>query len=298
MIRSMTGFGRASFEVAGVNFDVEARSVNHRHLDVRARMPRGLAGFEQEVKQLVQARVDRGKVDVTITAPDAGAPLQRLEIDREAARAYARAAAELKESEGLGGGVLSIDTLLGLPGVARLTDRDFPDDDLPSVLLEAVAAALDSLDAMRRAEGDALERDLRARVARVDELVEQVMARSGSVQESASREAPQARRAARRGTGPVDPARLHQEIVIAAGPSRHHRGARAAAEPRRPVRDDPRGCRAGGRSGDGSTSCCRSSVARGQHDRLEGRTTSPIAHRVVELKTEIERIREQVQNVE
>ena len=70
MIHSMTGFGGASFRVDGVAFDVEVRSVNHRHLDARVRLPRPLASLESEVRARIQGRFSRGKVDLSVVSPD------------------------------------------------------------------------------------------------------------------------------------------------------------------------------------------------------------------------------------
>src|SRR5690606_37756456 len=66
VIRSMTGYGQAAFQVDGAHFEVEVRSVNHRHLDVKVRLPRGLAGFESELRVRVAERLARGKVDLTV----------------------------------------------------------------------------------------------------------------------------------------------------------------------------------------------------------------------------------------
>ncbi len=91
----MTGFGRAGFRIADAAFEIEVRSVNHRHLDVRARLPRPLAVFEPELRARVQARFARGKVELGIAAPDGGTPAPRLLVDLEAAREYVRAAEQL-----------------------------------------------------------------------------------------------------------------------------------------------------------------------------------------------------------
>ena len=82
----MTGFGRASFRVDGTAFDVEVRSVNHRYLDARVRLPRLLAGLESEVRERIERHSARGKVDMNVVAPEASSPAQRLAVDLEAAR--------------------------------------------------------------------------------------------------------------------------------------------------------------------------------------------------------------------
>ena len=117
MIRSMTGFGRAVFELSGTRFEVEVRSVNHRYLDLRVKLPRVLAELEPAVRDQVQAGFARGKVDVTISAPGAGLSAARVEVDYEAAGRYVEAAAELSRRFGLAA-ELGAEALLALPGVA------------------------------------------------------------------------------------------------------------------------------------------------------------------------------------
>jgi len=296
MIRSMTGFGRASFTVAGVVFDVEARSVNHRHLELRLRLPRLLAVHEQAARQRIQGILSRGKVDVVVSTPEGGAQLQRIQIDRDAAREYARAAVEIQKSEKLAG-PLSLDALLALPGVASFAERELPGEELEESLLAAVADVGDALDEMRVAEGAALERDLLARLVTVTGLIDSLEARSGVVREASRERLRKRTEQLRLDTGIVDEARLHQEIVIAAD--------------RLDVTEEI--VRLGshvdqfreiiGLGGSGLPVGRRLDFLMQEFGR-EANTIgskgndSPIAHQVVELKTEIERMREQVQNIE
>jgi uncharacterized protein (TIGR00255 family) len=97
----MTGFGRASFRVGGSAFEVELRSVNHRHLDARVRLPRVMAALEPQIRTRIQDRFGRGKVDLSVAPPRGDAVPPQLEIDVEAAKQYLRVAAQLRETEGL-----------------------------------------------------------------------------------------------------------------------------------------------------------------------------------------------------
>ncbi len=85
MISSMTGYGRASFEVGGLGFEVEIRTVNHRHLDARVRLPRPFGDHEPDVHARIQARLERGKADVSVTQASGAAQPALLEIDRAVA---------------------------------------------------------------------------------------------------------------------------------------------------------------------------------------------------------------------
>src|SRR5262249_17142547 len=205
-IRSMTGFGRASFQVGQLAFDVELRTVNHRYLDLRAKLPRVLAGFEADVRARVQARLGRGKVDLGVTTPAPVGPPPRLEIDLAAARSYLAAARELHGHERVPG-ELGVADLLALPGVARFVEVEVPVESLREGLEGAIDAALDAADAMRAREGAALERDLRDRLARVLALAGGGEARSGAVQQAARARPRRRARPPRPGNGGLDAAR-------------------------------------------------------------------------------------------
>jgi len=296
VIRSMTGFGRSGFGVQEARFDVEVRSVNSRFLDARVRLPKQLAPHESDVRAAIQRRFDRGKVDLSVASPGGEGRANKLEVDLASAQQYLRAAAVLREAEGVGG-ELSVGSVLSLPGVARFVEPELPAAELREGLLASVETALEALDGMRAAEGAALERDLLARLERVAELVEFLGQRSGLVQEAVRERLRKRAQQLGMEAGQIDPARLHQEIVIAADRLdvneelvrlRSHveqfREILAGAGPRSPV----------GRRLD----FLLQEFGREANTIGSKGSDAPIAHQIVELKTEIERMREQVQNVE
>ncbi len=292
----MTGFGRSSFEVGGAGFDVEVKSVNHRYLDVRVRVPRVLFAHEAAARAMVQARVARGKVDLSVALPAGRAPSPRLEVDVEAAEQYHDAAERLRQGR-LVAGALDVGTLLGLPGVSRLVEPELPPEALERAFLEAAEAALAAADDMRAAEGATIERELRSRLDSIIGLVDDVEGRADRVQAAARERLRKRTEQLRQETGLLDEARLHQEIVIAVDRLditeellrlRSHvdqfRGILGAAEMGQPagrrlnflLQEMARECNTvGSKAGD-----------------------APVAHLVIELKTDVERLREQVQNVE
>ncbi len=295
MIRSMTGFGRAAFEVEGVGFSVEIRSVNHRHLDASVRLPRLLSALETEVKRRLRARFGRGKVDVSVGFAQAAGPGD-LELDRDVARRYYAFAAELARELGMPG-ELDVATLLSLPGVTRMVERALPEDAAGEALLRAVEQAAEASDAMRRREGEALEAELRARLSRVSALVEGLEARAGQVVEAARERLRRRTDQIRQDTGLLDEARLHQEIVFAADRLdvteelvrlRSHLAQVAG------VLDAARPGEAVGRRLD----FLLQELGREANTVGSKGSDAEVAHAVVELKTELERIREQVQNIE
>ena len=293
---SMTGFGRASVRFSTFGFEIEIRSVNHRHLEARARVPRMLSACEVEIRAKIQQRVSRGKIDMTIALPDGEQALSQLEIDRGVAGEYVRIAAELGGTSGVTGS-LSVDTLIGLPGVARLIEPELPIDEFRNVLHGGVEKALDALVAMRASEGEILERDLLARLDKVEGTTNAIEKRSEVVGDAVRERLRKRTEQLRLETGLLDEARLHQEVVIAADRMditeeivrlRSH-----IVQFRDVIRlagvDHPVGRR---------LEFLLQELIREVNTIGAKGGDAPIAHDVVELKTELERIREQVQNVE
>jgi uncharacterized protein (TIGR00255 family) len=296
MIRSMTGFGRASFELSGTIFEVEVRSVNHRYLDLRVKLPRVLAGLEPAVREGVQGRFARGKVEVGVSAPGAGASAGQVQIDFDAAGCYVEAACELERRHGVAA-ALDASTLLALPGVSRVSEVEFDAALAGPALLSGVEEALAATIRMRDAEGEGLDREFRDRLARIVELVDQLDARSGSVQENVRERLRKRARELESETGLLDEARLHQEIVLAAdrydiaeelSRLRSHVGQFLAT-----LDEAGSGAPVGRR-----LDFLLQELGRESNTIGSKVNDADMAHLVVELKTEHERIREQVQNVE
>src|SRR3989442_3191201 len=168
MIRSMTGFGRAESIGDMFALTVEARSVNHRNLDIAVRLPAVLASLEMEARRLIQSRLERGRIDVTVQlAPAAGQSAQAVRVNTALARRYLAEARALASELGLNeDGTLA--WLLERPAVIQLEDA--PSLDVAAAwprLAQALGDALDALVARRTAEGAALDSELRGLVARV-----------------------------------------------------------------------------------------------------------------------------------
>lgn len=181
MVRSMTGFGRGEVVADHVGVAVEARSVNSRHLDLAVRLPRALTGVEMDARRLAQSRLERGRIEITVTlTAGTGAASARVELDAPLARAYLEGARALgAELGGAVAGDVTLEWLLERPGVLRLADGEGSDAgaDWPLVR-EALARALDDLLARRAAEGERLEQALRGLHADLARAVETIAARA------------------------------------------------------------------------------------------------------------------------
>ena len=296
MIRSMTGFGRAGFQVENVSFDVEVRSVNHRYLDAKLRLPRPMQGFESELRGCIQKRFSRGKLDLSVTSPAGRAAAARVEIDIDAARAYLDAAGSL-EGQGGAAGTLDVGTLMALPGVSRFVEAELSPEALRELLFATVDTALDALESMRLDEGVALERELLGRVTEIEVRTERIEGRSGEVQRVARERLRRRAEQLRQETGMLDEARLHQEVVIAADrldiTEELVRLRSHVAQFRAIVGEAAAGTPVGRR-----LDFLLQEFGREANTVGSKASDAPVAHEIVELKTDIERLREQVQNVE
>ena len=173
LIKSMTGYGRAVETVNGREFTVELRSVNNRYLDCSVRLPRILSFAEDAVKQAVKASVSRGKVDVFITLRTEGGDEVQVNLNEAVLRGYLDAMHRMVEQFGVKDDI-STSAVSRLPEVFVIEKPQVDEEQLLADLMTVVSKALESYDAMRCTEGQALDRDLRSRGQTILELVAQV----------------------------------------------------------------------------------------------------------------------------
>ena len=173
MIKSMTGYGRAVETVNSREFTVELRSVNNRYLDCSVRLPRILSFGEEAVKQAVKNAVSRGKVDVYISVRSEGGDEVQVTLNKAVLESYLAAMHQMAEEYGVADDI-SVSAVSRLPEVFSLEKPQVDEDQLLSDLMAVVAKALESYDAMRVTEGEALAQDLRSRGETILTLVSQV----------------------------------------------------------------------------------------------------------------------------
>jgi uncharacterized protein (TIGR00255 family) len=180
MIKSMTGFAALTREDERATIAVTIRAVNHRHLDLQLRSPHALSAIEAELRAIVAKHVARGRVELSVSLQLRQTPGVDVEFNEEFARALEVALDKARE-RGLITGTLSPGDLLRLPQAITIRDRQPADDDAAKQVLaeqarDAVEQALIDLDSMRSREGDSLRGDLDSRRAAVADLVERIAA--------------------------------------------------------------------------------------------------------------------------
>ena len=306
MIRSMTGYSSGRTEEPEFSLSVSVKSTNHRFLDLQLRLPAALEAFEPAVRSMVKERVARGHVEVTLNFERAGA--QRLRLNRQLLEGYVAACDGLR----LEFGVLAPPdpvALLRIPGMVASPDGELPVEmvaQIRSVLERLLEHALAEHETMRNAEGAALERDLQSRLERVRGLTESVKGLAESAPELYRRRLENRLRellgngsASSPSPSMIEPGRLAQEVLYLVSRSdiseeltrlESHLGQAAAL-----VREASEVGK--------KLDFLLQEMNREANTILSKTTDVPeagpeIARQAIEIKTEIEKLREQAQNIE
>ena len=174
---SMTGYGSAKGSVGGQEITVELKSVNNRYLDCSVRLPRNFLFAEDTVKQAVSAGVSRGKVDVFVSAQASQDSGTVVSVNEELARGYRDAVARIAETLGLESG-LNAFSLARFPDVLTVERRELDKDKAAAALSEITAKAVEEFNAMREREGERLRRDMLGKLETIEGLVSVVEERS------------------------------------------------------------------------------------------------------------------------
>ena len=173
LIKSMTGYGRAVATVNGREFTVELRSVNNRYLDCSVKLPRTLSFAEETVKQAVKNAISRGKVDVFISVHSENGTEAKVSFNAAVVEGYLAAMEKMAADYPIRNDI-SVSLLSRMPEVFSIEKPEVDEQQLLQDLMQVVSQALEGYNAMRITEGKALEADLRSRGAIIEELVGQV----------------------------------------------------------------------------------------------------------------------------
>ncbi len=292
MVKSMTGFGRGEDSNEHLKVTLEMKSVNHRYCEIVLRMPRSMNALEDRIRRAIQQEITRGRVDVYINMELLGENKPRVRIEEELAGDYLRAAREIKSKLMLEG-ILTVSELMHLPGVVVLEEPESDVEQWWPVVEGALMKAMRGLLLMRETEGNRLYADIIERARHIEKMVKEIEKRAPLVVEE-YRERLGNRVKELLEPGIADPSRLETEIVLF---------AERASITEEIVRLHSHLAQLCG--------CMESEVPVGR--KLDfllqemNREINTIASKsgdlainttVVEIKSELEKIREQVQNIE
>lgn len=290
-MQSMTGYGREQIVRDGREMTVELKSVNHRFLDVSLRMPRHLSFAEDDIRRQLSAALKRGHVDVFVTYRNSRPDARQVTVDTALAAAYRDAMKELSRATGATNEV-PLYRYAQLPDVLTVTENEEDCEAVGALLRDTLALALTDLAQMRAREGAALQADLTVHLQLLEQLRQKILLRApGVVQDYRQR---LAQRIAELGAAEADPQRLAQEVAIFAD--------RAAIDEELSRLESH--IRQAYTLMDGQVECGSKLNFLVQEMNREVNTIGSkaldgeIARLVVEAKSEIEKLREQIQNVE
>ncbi|WP_017753672.1 YicC/YloC family endoribonuclease [Calidifontibacillus oryziterrae] len=213
MVVSMTGFGRSKKEHENFKVIVEMKSVNHRFCEITVRMPRQFLLFEDKLKKTVNQYIGRGRVDVFVTVEGEGYINRTLQVDWNLLSQYEQAVEKAKHSYKLDGS-FSVEQLLNLPEVFTVNENEDGIEVLEQVLLEVTKEAAIELQNMRKIEGKALKADIVARLELIDLAVQYLIPLSADVVEKYRERLTKKMNDFLNGVYEVDEGRILTEVAI------------------------------------------------------------------------------------
>lgn len=310
MIKSMTAYAEASNIENSTRCDVEIRSYNSRHLDIALYLPRSFSRYEEGIKKLIAAKLSRGRIEIRISIEDQSEDSVQFQVDIPRAQAYYKALLQLKDQFSLESGIL-LEHLLDGKEMIKAAEKRQEDDALVwATLSKAVNDALDGLESMRASEGDNLARDLSERMDYIEEALNKVEHEAASMPQiykerlmeriaalmttNAGNHGISANHGTQNLEHLIDPVRLSQEAAILADKSDISEEIVRARSHVALFRDIIMSPEPGGRK----LNFLIQEFNREFNTMGSKSGRAELSHMIVDLKSELEKIREQIQNIE
>jgi uncharacterized protein (TIGR00255 family) len=180
MIRSMTGFGRGESQSEGRVFLVEIKSVNHRYCDIFIKIPKQLSFLEDKIREVIGKSLSRGKIDIYVSYENHGEDSKSLSLDEPLAKAYLKAVELLRDNYNLKDDI-SVSLVSKFPDIIKVEKADEDEELLSSLLKSALDKAVQALIRMRENEGSELKNSLLEKMSNMESIIKDVSARSPEV---------------------------------------------------------------------------------------------------------------------
>lgn len=211
MIKSMTGYGKSSLSINSREYQVEIKTVNHKYIDVNIKMPRIISYLEEDVRKLVVSRIKRGKVDIQISFENYSQDGNDVKINTELAQIYIQSLRKLAEAENLSSNI-EVTEITKLPDVLTIKSN-LDENETKEELLQVVNEAIDKLIQMRKIEGEKISKDILDKIARIEQKNEEIFSLStGLIEEYVVKLEARVKELLK--TEELDKSRLMQEVVI------------------------------------------------------------------------------------
>lgn len=211
MIKSMTGYGKSSLSINSREYQVEIKTVNHKYIDVNIKMPRIISYLEEDIRKLVVSKIKRGKVDIQISFENYSKDGNEVKINTELAQIYIQSLRELAEAENLSSNI-EVTEITKLPDVLTIKSN-LDEDETKEELLQVANEAIDKLIQMRKVEGEKISKDILDKIARIEQKNEEIFGLStGLIEEYVVKLEARVKELLK--TEELDKSRLMQEVVI------------------------------------------------------------------------------------
>ena len=292
MLKSMTGFGRAEGETSLGKVAVEARSINHRYCDINIKVPKRLSLFENRIKEIIRSQVSRGRIDITLRFDSAGEEKIQLNVDLDLAQQYYRVFHDLKEKLHLGDEI-TLGLLAGAKDLITAKEESIDIEPYWQMVLPILNQSFQSMDAMKRLEGEALAKDLQQRLELVGKQLRMIKQQFPSRLKITLTRLHERLRSLLEGAE-IDPSRFQQEVAFLAERTDITEEIVRAESHLAQFDTLLEGNEPSGRKMDFLVQ----EIHREMNTVSAKANDAEISQRVVEIKAELEKIREQVQNIE
>ena len=291
MLRSMTGFGHCEYTEKDITFTIEIKTVNHRYSDIFLRMPKQISAFEEMIRSLASAKIQRGKIDIYITYNNKSSDFQEVMLDEGLAKAYCDAMRKISVNLGLRDDI-SATSLARFPDILKVEKQD-NNEEVGKILEKAFCLALDELLQMRTREGEKLKESLLLNLSAIEAYIGEIYEKAPFVVKE-YKEKLEARLSELIDLQNVDPGRIAAEVAMFADKCSideelvrlrsHIMQMREMLDAGSPV----------GKKADFLIQEMNREV-----NTIGSKASDiDITRNVVELKSEIEKLREQIQNIE
>lgn len=211
MIKSMTGYGKAELNIDSREYQVEIKSVNHRYADINVKMPRTLIGLEEVIKKQINEKIKRGKIDVFITFENNSQEGKNVNINEELANIYIEKLKELANKQNISSDIQVMD-IAKLPDVLNIKIDD-NDDKIKNELTKVVEEAINKIYKMKEIEGEKIAEDLAKRIIKIEEKINEISKKSSRLIEDYVVKLEKRIKEMLK-TEEIDETRLAQEVVI------------------------------------------------------------------------------------
>ena len=291
MVKSMTGYGKSSLSIDTREYQVEIKSVNHKYIDTNIKMPRIISYLEEDIRKIITSKLKRGKIDIFISFENYSKDGNNIQINSNLAKMYIQNLKKLAEEESISANI-EVTEITKLPDVLTIKSN-IDENQIKSELLQTVEEAINNLINMRQGEGERISRDILSKISQIEEKKQDIfMLSTGLIDEYVVKLEARIKEILK--TEEVDKSRLMQEVVIYADKCSVEEEITRLTSHIEQLRNLLNSNEPNGKKMD----FIIQEMNRETNTIGSKANNLEITNRVVDIKTILEDIREQIQNIE